>query len=86
MTVRLIISSTVSLSRAALARGRQFRCEPQTNLRTAFRSIRSRSRAERRVRAEKREGEGLYIEAFEVLGLLGSNPFVRSRARQAVIV
>lgn len=85
ITIQLIISSTIFLSCAALARGRwPHYCETQTNLRIAFRFIRSRSRAERRVRTE--EKRGLYIGAFEVLGLLGSNPFVRSRARQAVIV
>lgn len=82
--VRLIISSsislsTVSLSRAALGRGR-FRCEPQTNLRTAFRSIRSRSRAERRVRAEERERGGVIYWSFRGIGAFGIKsvrPFTR---------
>lgn len=79
MTIQLIISSTIFLSCAALARGRwPHYCETQTNLRIAFRFIRSRSRAERRVRAE--EKRGVIYRSFRGIGAFGIKsvrPFTR---------
>lgn len=86
MTVRLIISSGIFVTHGTRSRSTvSLRASNEFAHRVPFHSF-AKSSGETRASGGARGQGGLYIEAFEVLGLLGSNPFVRSRARQAVIV